>query len=68
MSKWISVKEKYPPKHIDVLAYLGDNMDYYILCWNGRRWVNRWCEFSSAVTYWKRLPEKPEKIDEIHSA
>lgn len=68
-TKWISLKEQWPPKDSCVLAYrgacIGDMMDVYY--YNGEDvWEDTYGHWNNAedegITHWMHLPEPPKEI------
>lgn len=70
MSKWISVKERLPRLHTDVLVYRrsvcrmgGYSSIEYVTLGHGEvpMWSNDFQTWKSEVTHWMPLPEPPKE-------
>jgi hypothetical protein len=62
MEKWISVKDKLPPKHIRVLVFDGCEISIDFICLAGH-WFEAYKP--GMITHWQYLPSLPiveEKI------
>lgn len=74
MSEWISVEERLPGTDCDVLVWVEDYIygdadvtyDHFGIAhynFKYKVWMGDWIEGRTIVSYWRELPEPPNKLN-----